>query len=207
LGISNLELSELGRRVAASYETAIGGLPVVARLTKEPDGCRPGELKRWGELGGICEVAAAGSPDRALLREVFFNRVGSPGLSHKFRHDSLTLLLELIDRIAPLGISLDHSVLGGAVYFGATVAGDDGTGVVQFGIPAQLEDIANRWRMFYFHYYLAVALESLFVAWWGMRREREWPGRGGNHSGSAEVEGCGAFPGAAVGKNVRGEFS
>ena len=163
LRISDLELSELGKRVAASYEAAIGGLPVVAKLTKEPDGCRPGELKRWGELGGVCEVAAAGSPDRALLREVFFNRVGSPGLSHKFRHDSLTLLLELIDRIAPHGISLDHSVLGGAVYFGATAAGDDGTEVVQLGIPAQLEDIANRWRMFYFHYYLAVALESLFV--------------------------------------------
>ncbi len=134
LRISDLELSELGKRVAASYEAAIGGLPVVAKLTKEPDGCRPGELKRWGELGGICEVAAAGSPDRALLREVFFNRVGSPGLSHKFRHDSLTLLLELIDKTAPHGINVDHSILAGVVYFGATAAGEDNNEVVHLEI-------------------------------------------------------------------------
>src|ERR1019366_4331857 len=29
-------------------------------------------------------------------------------------------------------------------------------------IPACLQDIARRWRMFYFHYYMAVALEGLF---------------------------------------------
>ena len=163
LQISDLELSELGKRVAASYDATVGNLPVVAKLTKKPNGCSPGELKKWGELGGICEVAGASAPDRSLLREVFFNRVGSPGPSHKFRHDSLTLFLELMDKIAPHGVSVGHIVLGDAVYFGATGAGEDGSKVVKLGFSVQLEDIANRWRMFYFHYYLSVALESLFV--------------------------------------------
>jgi hypothetical protein len=164
LRISELKLNELGKRVAASYESAIGALPVVGKLTREPDGCRPQELKKWGEVGGVCEVAADGAPDRALLREIFFNKVGSPGASHKFRHDSLTLLMALIDKIEPHGISFDHNVLGGAAYFGAAAAGEEGTEIVRLEVPPPLEDVANRWRMFYFHYYLAVALESLFVA-------------------------------------------
>ena len=57
LQINDLELSELGKRVAGSYEAAISALPVIAKLTTEPDGCKPHELKKWGELGGICEVA------------------------------------------------------------------------------------------------------------------------------------------------------
>jgi len=95
--------------------------------------------------------------------EVFFNQVSSPGPSHRFRHDSLTLFLELIDKIAPHGVSVDHRILGDAVYFDATAAVEDGNHVLRFGLSPQLEDVANRWRMFYFHYYLSVALESLFV--------------------------------------------
>jgi hypothetical protein len=161
--ITDLELSELGNRVASSYERAIGHLPVVAKLTREPDGCKPGELKKWGEFGGLCELADSSAPDRALLREIFFDRVGSPGQSHKFRHDSLMLFMELIDKISPHGIGLDHFVLRDVVYFNATSNDDDGNEVLNLEISRPLEDIANRWRMFYFHYFLSVALESLFV--------------------------------------------
>jgi hypothetical protein len=161
--ITDLELSALGNRVASSYERAIGHLSVVAKLTREPDGCKPGELKKWGEFGGLCEVADSSAPDRSLLREIFFDRVGSPGQSHKFRHDSLTLFLELIDKISPLGIRLDHFVLRDAVYFNATSTDDDGNEILNLELSRPLEDIANRWRMFYFHYFLSVALESLFA--------------------------------------------
>ena len=69
--ITDLELSELGNRVASSYQRAIRHLPVVVKLTKEPDGCKPSELKKWGEFGGLCEVTNSSAPDRTLLREVF----------------------------------------------------------------------------------------------------------------------------------------
>lgn len=155
--IGSLELSELGKRVASSYERAVGHLPVVAKLTREPDGCKPGELKKLGEFGGLCEVADSNAPDRVVLREVFFDRVGSPGQSHKFRHDSLTLFMELIGKIAPHGIGLDHFVLGDAVYFGAISTDEDKGEILEIEISRPLTDIANRWRMFYFHYFLSVS--------------------------------------------------
>lgn len=161
--ITDLELSELGNRVASSYQRAIRHLPVVVKLTKEPDGCKPSELKKWGEFGGLCEVTNSSAPDRTLLREVFFDRVHSPGQSHKFRHDSLTLFLELTDKVSPHGIRLDHFVLRDAVYFNATATDEDRNKVLNLELSRPLENIANRWRMFYFHYFLSVALESLFA--------------------------------------------
>ena len=50
-GASDLELSDLGRRVASAYDRAVGSLPVVAKLTREPDACKPNELRKWGEAG------------------------------------------------------------------------------------------------------------------------------------------------------------
>jgi len=76
--IGDLELSDLGKRVAAAYEGAVGGLQAVVKLTTEPDACKPGALKEWGERGCICEVANSGVPDRGLLREIFFSKVEAP---------------------------------------------------------------------------------------------------------------------------------
>jgi hypothetical protein len=205
--ISDLELSELGKRVASTYERAIGDLPVVSKLTRKPDGCKPNELKKWGEHGGLCELAKTSAPDRALLREVFFNRVSSPGQSHKFRHDSLTLFLELIDKIAPHGISLDHRVLGNAVYFDAMSAGDDGNEIFRFGLSGQLQDIGNRWRMFYFHYYLSVALESLFVGVVGYAQRAGMVGtRLETIVGSLKSKNAANFIGRVLGKRLAGNF-
>ena len=51
---------------------------------------------------------------------------------------------------------------GLAVYYGEVV-NDDGE---RIGIewPNSLSDNADRWRMFYFHHYMSVALEGMF-AW------------------------------------------
>ena len=205
--ITDLELSELGNRVASSYERAIGHLPVVSKLTKEQDGCKPGELKKWGEFGGLCEVADSNSPDRALLREVFFDRVGSPGQSHKFRHDSLTLFLELIDKISPHGIRLDHFVLRDAVYFNATSTDEDGSEILQFELSTPLADIANRWRMFYFHYFLSVSLESLFAGVVGYAQKAGMSGtRLEIIVDSLKSKNVLIFMGEMLGKKIEGNF-
>lgn len=161
--VDKLELKELGKRVAAVYEKAVGALPVVKKLSKDPDGCKPSELKKWGEVGGLCELSDGAAPDRQLLRDVFFNHVGSPGESHPFRHDSLTLLLELIRQLEPHGLELTTFLFNDATYLGA-VRQDDESPVIQITLPKALQDSAERWRMFHFHYYCSVALESLFVA-------------------------------------------
>ena len=90
--VTDLELTDLGRRVASAYDQAVGKLQEVLKLAKNPDACKPDEIKKWGATGGLCELSDSGAPDRDLMREVFFNHVGSPGESHPFRHHSLTLL-------------------------------------------------------------------------------------------------------------------
>jgi hypothetical protein len=162
IAVADLELTDLGRRVAMAYDQAVGKLPVAMKLAKQPDGCKPDELKKWGAAGGLCELSDASAPDRDLLREVFFNHVGSPGESHLFRHDSLTLLLELIRQLEPHGLELTPFLFNDATYLGA-VRQDDELPVTQITWPKPLQDSAERWRMFHFHYYCAVALESLFV--------------------------------------------
>lgn len=161
--VDSLELRDLGKRIAAAYGQSVGTLSAAKKLAKEPDGCQSGELKKWGEAGGLCELSDAAAPDRDLLREVFFNHVGSPGESHRFRHDSLTLLLELIRQLEPHELRLDVFTFNDATYLGA-VREDAESPVIEIVWPKPLQDISERWRMFHFHYYCSVALESLFVA-------------------------------------------
>ena len=161
--LSELELTPLGQRVADSYDAAVGKLPIATSLPKQPDGCSPQHLKKWGAVGGLCELSKSESPDLELLRNVFFNHVGSPGESHRFRHDSLVLLLELVRQFALHDAELNEDSFNDAVYFGKVERGDDAP-LLEVSLPAPLMDIGNRWRMFHFHFYLAVALESLFVS-------------------------------------------
>lgn len=163
VALSDLELTPLGQRVATTYEAAVGNLPVVTMLSKQPDACSPQRLEKWGEVGGLCELSQPASPDRELLRNVFFNHVGSPGESHRFRHDSLVLLLELVRQLAPHDVTLDKDAFNDAVFYGKVWREEDAP-LLEIKWPDQLTDIANRWRMFHFHFYLSIALESLFVS-------------------------------------------
>ncbi len=121
--VTDLELTDLGRRVASAYDQAVGKLPVVLKLAKNPDACKPDEIKKWGATGGLCELSDSGAPDRDLMREVFFNHVGSPGESHPFRHDSLTLLLELIRQLELHGLELTTFMFNDATYLWGSPAG------------------------------------------------------------------------------------
>jgi hypothetical protein len=167
--LGELELTPLGQQVAAAYEAAVGNLPIVTKLPKQPDACSPQHLKSWGAAGGLCELSEPESPDRELLRNVFFNHVGSPGQSHRFRHHSLVLLLELVHQLAPHQVELNTDAFNDAVYFGKVWREDDAP-LLDIEWPEPLIDIANRWRMFHSHFYVSVALESLFVSVVSMAR-------------------------------------
>jgi len=56
---------------------------------------------------------------------------------------------------------MNVSSFGQAVYFGRFSVETSAKAV---NIPNALQDIATRWRMFYFHHYMSVALEGMF-AW------------------------------------------
>lgn len=80
--------------------------------------------------------------------------------SHFRRNRSLTLILELCRQFSSSDWPIGDRSFGSAVYYGQLV--DDDGGVAGISIPKPLEDIATRWRMFYFHCFMSVALEGMF---------------------------------------------
>jgi len=166
--IEDLELSDLGVEVARTYDSTVGSLGAVKGMASPTSPIASRLLARWGERGGLCELAVDEARDNHLLRDIFFDCRYFPfqneyvrSAHHRRRH-SLMLFLELVRQLDAADVVLEEFVFADAVYHGA-IEIEDGRRLT-FEWPAPLGDVANRWRMFYSHYYLSVALESLF-AW------------------------------------------
>lgn len=157
----DIELSPLGLDLAQRYESLVGRLKAVRQLSSFQRKCSMSSLAEWGKRGGLCELADVTAPDRQLLRDIFFSRVASKGESHPVRKQSLLLILELCRQLSAEGWSLGEPEFASAVYFGEIVSDD---GRIRLTWPEPLVDIATRWRMFYFHHFMSVALEGMF-AW------------------------------------------
>ena len=160
--IDDLELSALGKQLADGYESLIGRLESVRNLSTARRHCSVRSLSKWGQRGGLCELAEPTAPDRQLLRDIFFARSGLASESHPVRKRSLLLILELCRQLTMKKQALNESAFRAAVYF-KEVDSDEGDRLT-VDWPEQLLDIATRWRMFYFHHYMSVALEGMF-AW------------------------------------------
>jgi hypothetical protein len=158
----DVELSALGLKLAEAYDSATGRLECVHGISQPTRRVKVRALRELGRRGGLCELMDASAPDRQLLRDIFFARNGPGDGSHAVRRRSLSLLLELCRQLSAEDWSVSEPVFGQAVYFGQCRS-DDGE---RIGIswPEPLRDIATRWRMFYSHQYMSVALEGLF-AW------------------------------------------
>ena len=155
----NLELSDLGREVAETYNSVVGRLGAVKALSQRERTCSVSLLKELGRRGGLCELSEQSAPDRALLEDIFFARKGISDKSHFRRNRSLVLILELSSQFKSGGWLTNSLNFGMSVYYGQLVEGRD---VKKIAIPSTLTDIADRWRMFYFHHYMGVALEGMF---------------------------------------------
>ena len=159
---NEIELSPLGIRLAEAYDSATGRLESVRELSMPTRRCSLRGLKELGRRGGLCELTETTAPDRQLLREIFLAQVGRTGGSHAVRQRSLLLFLELCRQLSASGWPVSESVFGQSVYFGQCRSDESDRLDVLW--PEPLRDIATRWRMFYFHHYMSVALEGLF-AW------------------------------------------
>lgn len=159
LTFNNVELSDLGTKLATSYDSVVRRLEAVRRLSEAERTCSVASLKKFGERGGLCELADPKAPERTHLRDVFFARSGLMKKSHFRRNRSLVLMLELSRQFSLSGRKLNESNFGSAVYYGKVI--EEGE-PLEISIPVPLLDIATRWRMFYFHHYLGVALEGMF---------------------------------------------
>ncbi len=154
------ELSELGRDLANRYDSVVGSLACLKHLSEPDRTCKRTGLAEFGERGGLCELASQTDGDRPLLRDIFFARTGRRDKSHRVRRQSLLLILELSHQLGVSGWELNEPEFAGAAYFERVQNAEEG---IDITISPALADIATRWRMFYFHYYMSVALEGLFV--------------------------------------------
>ena len=161
LTFDDIELSPLGQQLAGSYGSLIDRLSSVRQLVERNRKCSTRSLAEWGKRGGLCELAESTAPDRRLLRDIFFSLCNLKGESHPVRKKSLLLIMEYCRQLSIHSRVLNEQAFASAVYFGETI--DDNYRLI-IELPLPLVDIAARWRMFYFHHFMSVALEGLF-AW------------------------------------------
>ena len=155
----DVELSPIGLDLAKRYESVVAALPVLGQFVGGTRRCSVESLAEFGGHGGLCELTDADPADRSLLREVFFGIVKPTNNSHQIRRQSLLLILELCRQFSAEEWVLNEPDFAGAVYFGELVTDDARLGV-ELAVP--FVDIAIRWRMFYFHHFMGVALEGMF---------------------------------------------
>lgn len=155
----NLQLSTLGLKLAQSYASAVEGLAAIRQITSPGRECSTAALKELGKRGGLCEITSENAPDRKLLRDILFCREGLSDGSHQLRRRSMLLMLELFRQLSSKEQLLDEARFADAVYFGEVQLENS---LLKIRIPDRLHDISDRWRMFYFHFYMGVALEAMF---------------------------------------------
>lgn len=155
-------LSPLGQRLAEGYDSMVGMLPSVESLAQVRRRCSVEDLTAWGERGGLCEVSSADAKDRQSLRDMFLAQIDMKGESHPVRKQSLLLILELVRQLSSRGLPLKEPHFSTAVYFNAILNADDTPEAIEW--PDALRDIVTRWRMFYFHHFMSVALEGM-LSW------------------------------------------
>jgi hypothetical protein len=189
----DIKLGPLGTELAKAYEQRVGRLDSVTQVSTMHRRCTVSSLSSWGSRGGLCELADASSPDRNLLRDIFFARNAREDSSHFVRSQSLLLILHLARKLSKQDAQLDEQGFGLAVYFGEIDFDDDDKLTVTW--PRSLLDIATRWRMFYFHYYMSVALEGAFA--WLVTQTSETGLRG-----TTIKQLCGTLNSPSVGKEL-----
>ena len=161
----DLRLSLLGLDLAKRLDSRLSGLAATSQIASKERKCQVRDLRRFGSRAGLCELATTEAPELPLLRGIFFANVpmATPGRpsSHPMRRRTLLLLMHFCAKLGRDDWNLSESTFSSIVYYGEVVEEKERLLV---DVPAPLRDIAERWRMFYFHHYMGVALESLF-AW------------------------------------------
>jgi len=155
----DIELSPLGLDLAKRFDQKASSLATTKGISSVNRSCSLDDLVMFGKYCGLCELSKKESADRELLRDIFFALVETKSESHLVRRQSLLLCLELCRQFSSNGWVLNELGFASAVYYGE-VANEDSRLIIV--IPLQLLNIVTRWRMFYFHHFMSVALEGLF---------------------------------------------
>jgi hypothetical protein len=167
------ELSPLGKRLAQAFAHSVRRTKYVSESWSQRKFVDADVLTQFGSRAGLCEISTKSASDRDVLRSMFFALDGfrSTG-SHGRRRMSLLLVLECIGQAQRLNVSFDNSIFSDICYFGEILVGEDEPVPNAIGLPKSLIDIAERWRAYHSHNYLAVALQSFLVTLARILRDR-----------------------------------
>jgi hypothetical protein len=159
------DLSPLGKRLADAFQKSVQGTAYVSQQLTRKDKIAASVLKEFGGRAGLCEILHKNAKDRDVLLNVFFAQYGemkAPG--HQRRRMSLLLLLECVGRARKAGAALDNRTFNDLCYYGAMLTDGDPPKVSTVKMPVALQDIQERWRIFFTQWYFAVAMQSFLVA-------------------------------------------
>jgi hypothetical protein len=165
------ELSDRGKRLADAYRRSVRATGYVKDRWTTHSSVPAAVLKEFGSRGGLCEISQKGAEDRDVIKEILFScdRKGTQS-THYRRRMSLLLLLHGIGKTAKLGVGFDRLTFSDLTYFGRVLTDEERQKSAAIGMPYPLRDVAERWRMFHFHDYLTVALQSFLVSVVGVLR-------------------------------------
>jgi hypothetical protein len=169
--IELIELSERGKRLADAYARAVRGTRYVKEGCNLQSSVSATILKDFGSKAGLCEISQRGAEDREVIRDILFScdREGTQS-THYRRRMSLLLLLHAVGETARLEVGFDRQTFSDFTYYGRVMTDEERFKSAAVAVPASLRDAAERWRVFHFHGYLTVALQSFLVSIVGVLR-------------------------------------
>jgi hypothetical protein len=167
------ELSARGKRLAHAFQRAVRGTRYVKEKWTLQASAPAAVLKEFGARAGLCEILLKGAADREVIKEIIFScdREGTQSLHYR-RRMSLMLMLHGVGATARAEVNFDRQSFSDLTYYRRLVTDEERLKSVPVEIPAALSDAAERWRIFNFHGYLSVALQSLLVSILSVLRNR-----------------------------------
>lgn len=171
--LANTDLSPAGDRLAQAFDIAVSNTDyVIERPDKGSVSLTP--LVAFGAAAGLCELRAAADADLQPLRELFFAKdVEGQENSHFRRRMSLLLIMSGIDAADGLGLRLSAEAFDDFTFYGRFATEVGAEALPRSPLPEPLDDIAERWRVYHFHNYLTLALQSCLAGI--VRAVREQP--------------------------------
>ncbi len=157
------QLSVAGEALAQSFANAVKGTSYLEAQTGKA-AIAFSVLNEFGSRAGLCELRQADGFDLEPLRDLFF-AAGVEGTenSHYRRRMSLLLAMHAASIANANGLALSREVFDDLTFYRRLVLPVEEKSEINITIPEQLDDIADRWRIFHFQSYLTVALESLLA--------------------------------------------
>ncbi len=122
-------------------------------------------LEEFGNKVCLCLLNKDDAPERNILRDILFERTDGFMPHRSFRPSSLRLILYCAKRCSEIDVPFTESQFRTIVYFSQYFSelNESKSKAEPIELNPGLQDIRNRWRIFFMHHYFSNAIEGLLV--------------------------------------------